>query len=80
MRARQEGLCVDPWGGVVKRMVLDPLGSRGGLSSRLVIPVSIGETLEGTHTLVEIVEKPCSDLLAHTTEVCKVSRGDELPA
>ena len=36
--------------------------------------------LEGTHTLVEIVEKPCSDLLAHTTEVCKVSRGDELPA
>jgi hypothetical protein len=32
---------------------------------------TFGETSLGMLKLEETIEKPCSDLLAHTTEVCK---------
>ena len=51
---------------------------RGPLGQRVTL--QMGETLVGTHKLVEAVEQPCSGLPAHTTEVCKVTRGDEWPA
>ena len=38
----------------------------------------MGETLVGTHKLVEAVEQPCSGLPAHTPEVCKVIPGPRI--
>jgi hypothetical protein len=32
---------------------------------------TFGETSMGTVKLEEVIEKPCSDVLAHTSEVCK---------
>jgi hypothetical protein len=36
-----------------------------------------GETSAGTIKLGEVVEKPCSDALAHTPEVCKGILSDQ---
>jgi hypothetical protein len=35
------------------------------------------ETSVSTRKLVKIIEKPCSDVLVHTTEVCKGMPSDQ---
>jgi hypothetical protein len=38
---------------------------------------TFGETSAGTHKLEETIEKPCTDVLAHTPKVCKGIPSDQ---
>jgi hypothetical protein len=69
-----EAAMAEPWDGVgTAAMVVTPQGTRGGFWMGVMLTLAVKPQWV-CYKLDKTIEPPCSDFLAHTSEVCKSAR------